>query len=645
MPIKKEKNSANIYLVTLYRFALAMLMFQLCRILFYALNTDLFPSTSWSDIPQLMLGGLVFDLSGLIYVNLLFLVMQIIPFRFVTNETYQKISRGIFNTCNGIALATNLMDIFYFRFTLRRTSFFFFQEFKNETDKLRMIAHIVGHYWYAIIVFAVVIFLMVKTVNLIKVKPLKTKGYKYYIPATALTLIVLTLMVGGVRGGFAHSTRPITVSNASQYVVNIGEEPIVLNTPFSMIRTSEAKAIQSYHFFSSEDELNAIYSPIHLPNSGQINKKNIVILIVESFGKEYIGAYNHDRMIPNYKGYTPFLDSLISVSTAFKRSIANGRKSIDAMPSIFTSIPSVGNSYILTPYSSNKSESIFSLLKKEGYSTSFFHGAANGSMGFLAFSKKIGVQHYYGRNEYESWRPTANDFDGTWGIWDDKFLEYYSYELNHMQQPFISSVFTLSSHHPFKVPTEYEGKFDEGNLQIHKTVGYTDMALRNFFVRAQKEPWFKNTIFVLCADHATQSYYKEYQTNMGGYEIPIIIYDPNNPKREMIDKLASQIDIMPTLLHLIGYNKAFFSFGSNLMDKHNDNFAVNSLGETHFLYYKNYIATFNKQGEITAIHDYTHSFTNNLLGICPEQKIITQKVKAFMQQHNNRMIENRLTIE
>ncbi len=636
--------TTNIYIATLYRFILAMLLFQMCRIFFYVANTDLFPDTTWSDMPQLMLGGMVFDLSGVIYVNLLFLVMQIIPFRLVSNAIYQTISRGIFYTCNSIALAANLMDTFYYRFTLRRTSFFFFEEFKNETHKLRMISHIIADYWYTIIVFAMIVLLMAKAVNLVKVKPINIKGYKYYIPATALTLITLTLMVGGVRGGFAHSTRPITVSNASQYVANIGEEAIVLNTPFSMIRTSEAKSIQEYHYFTNEAKLNAIYTPIHQAHNGSINKKNIVILILESFGKEYVGAYNHNRGIANYQGYTPFLDSLITVSTTFKHSLANGRKSIDAMASIFASIPAVGNSFILTPYSSNQFQSIFEILKTEGYNTSFFHGAPNGSMGFLAFSKKIGIDHYHGRNEYNTWRPGNNDFDGMWGIWDNKFLEYYSHELNLMKEPFLSSIFTLSSHHPFKVPTEYEGKFPKGNLPIHQPIGYTDMALRNFFDRAQQQAWFNNTIFVLCADHANQSFYKEYQNNMGMFEIPIIIYEPAKPKGKMMEKLASQIDIMPTLLQMIGYNKAFFSFGHNLYDERNENFTINSLGETHFLYYKNYIASFNNNGKVLSIHDYTQLGNENLLDKCPEQDIITQKAHAFMQQHNNRLIENKLTL-
>lgn len=640
---KIKSFNTNIYIALIYRLLVMMFIFQLCRVLFYWINLDLFPNTSIDILPKLMAGGVVFDLTAVLYINAVFILMQLVPATFTSNRKYQLVSMWVYFVTNSVAIFTNIADVMYYKYTLRRTSFMFFKEFNNEEGKLSMFLQIVADYWYVLILFIAVIYLMILLSKLVRVKPMTISKLKFYSASPLILLLGITLFIGGVRGGFAHSTRPITISNATQYIVNLGEESIVLNTPFSLLRTIKIEPLKKQQFFNTQKELEEIYQPIHLPKSDTLQKKNVVIVIIESFGKEYIGSFNKDRNIPNFKGYTPFLDSLVGLSTSFKYSLANGRKSIDAMASVFASIPSPSTSFVLTPYSSNNITSIFDILDSDGYNSSFFHGAPNGSMGFLAFSKKLGIDKYYGKEEYDTWRDGNSDFDGMWGVWDDKFLEYYSYELNNMKQPFISSVFTLSSHHPFKVPEQYEGKFDQGTIPIHHTVGYTDMALRNFFDRASKQEWYKNTLFVLVADHANQCAYPEYKNIMGDFEVPIIIFDPADKSFVQQDKLAAQVDITPTILGYLGYNKSFFSFGFNLMDNDTDNFVVNTTGGNYNLYYKNYLLIFDGNKSI-AIYDYKKSFTVNILEECSERKVMEQKIKAFLQQYNNRMIDNSMLL-
>ena len=122
------------------------------------------------------------------------------------------------------------------------------------------------------------------------------------------------------------------------------------------------------------------YETIKNTNHNEIFKhKNVVIIILESFSKEYVGYYN------NGKGYTPFLDSLINYSLVMERAYANGIKSIEALPSIVSSIPTLmNNPFITSIYATNKYYSLPLLLKREGYSTSFFHGGNRGTMGFYS---------------------------------------------------------------------------------------------------------------------------------------------------------------------------------------------------------------------------------------------------------------------
>lgn len=258
-------------------------------------------------------------------------------------------------------------------------------------------------------------------------------GWKHYVVQFALLLVVVFFFIGGVRGGWAHSTRPITLSNAGDYVKNPEEMNIVLNTPFSMLKTLKAVHLKEVDYYSDAD-LQRIYPVIHQPqDSVPFKKMNVVFLIMESFAKEYVGSLNKDLDGGKYKGYTPFLDSLIGQSYTFTQTYANGRKSIDALPSVITGVPSVGEPFVLSIYSGNKTTSIAKLLGNEGYETAFFHGAPNGSMGFSAYMQLAGVKHYYGKDEYNN----DADFDGIWGIWDEPFMQFMASKLNTMPQPFF----------------------------------------------------------------------------------------------------------------------------------------------------------------------------------------------------------------
>src|SRR5690606_5314268 len=382
-----------------------------------------------------------------------------------------------------------------------------------------------------------------------------------------------------------------TLSNAGDYVKNSEEMNIVLNTPFSIIRTLKAVKLEEVEYFTPE-ELDQRYPVIHYPtDTGEFRKLNVVFLILESFGKEHIGALNKDIQEGAYRGYTPFLDSLIGQSYAFTRGFANGRKSIDALPSILTGIPSVGEPYVLSIYSSNRPTSLAKLLADEGYETAFFHGAPNGSMGFSAFTQLAGVKRYYGKKEYKN----DADYDGIWGIWDEPFLQFMADKLDEMPQPFFASFFSLSSHHPFKVPENYKGKVPAGPLPVHEPVGYTHYALKQFFVRASKTEWYRNTLFVLVPDYATFTYLLESPSSPGGFAIPIIFYYPGGDLKGLSDKLVQQIDIMPTVLNFLNYQKPYFAFGFDAFSHRRDNFVVNNSGGDYNFFQDDYYMTHDGQ--------------------------------------------------
>jgi phosphoglycerol transferase MdoB-like AlkP superfamily enzyme len=647
----------RIYQVLLIRLLGMMTLFSICRILFYLFNQSFFPGVNLALAPRLFFGGLRFDLVAVLYVNILYVFLTLIPVTFKYRPMFQKFLDYLFIITNSIALLANCADFIYYRFTIKRSTWSVLQEFSHENNMHKLFGGFLVHYWYIALVWVLLVALVVYITRRWRVefKPLRP-AWQIFLVHSVLMTVAVFLFIGGVKGGFRHSTRPITLSNAGEYVDKPKEMFIVLNTPFCIFKTLKRSDYQRADYFRNEQEMNAVYSPIHTPdpNAPAFRPKNVVILIWESFGKEMVGTYNRDLENGTYKGYTPFIDSLMQHSRVHWYSFANGAKSIEAIPSVLTSIPGILEPFVLTRYTDNKLPSLPEILQGKGYHTSFFHGAPNGSMGFKAFTNLIGIKDYYGKTEYNN----DEDYDGIWGIWDEEFMQFWSKKLNSFQEPFMSTLFTVSSHDPFQIPARYKGKFPKGPLPIYETMGYTDNALRKFFDSVKTKPWFKNTLFVITADHsATFAHYPRYQTSVGNFSVPILFYAPGDgspgdvaPGEPLMtgtdsSRLVQQIDIMPSVLGYLHYDKPYFGFGKNIFGNPPINFAVNYDGAYQW-FNGPYVLQFDGRKTV-GLYKYQEDklLKNNLAGSIPEvQGPMELQVKAFIQQYSNRMLDDRLTV-
>ena len=628
-------------LAVLWNLLLVYFVYQIARLEYYVENRD-YLSYTW-DIFQ---GGLLFDTSAILYTNALYVVMMLFPLHWKENKIYHKVCQWLFVVVNSITFAINLADSVYFRYTMRRTTTTVFEEFSNEGNLGSIIGTEFLNHWYLVLLFALVVFLLWRCYVEPSINSHSLKWWRYDVACLLSLLLFAPFCVAGMRGGFTTAVRPITISNANQYASRPVDAALALNTPFALIRSIGKNVFVVPHYFSDEKALASMYTPIHTPNdSAAVVKKNVVVLIVESFGREYIGALNKDLEGGKYKGYTPYVDALIGKSTTFQYSFCNGRKSIDGMPSVLSSIPMFVEPFILTPSSMNDYTGLAGILGQEGYETAFFHGAQNGSIGFQAFAQKTGFKHYFGRTEYEAAKGT-DDFDGTWAIWDEPFLQYYAEEMGKMKQPFMTAVFTASSHHPFVIPEQYKQQFPEGKLEIQKCIRYTDMAIGKFFETASKQPWFENTIFVLTSDHTNMSDHDYYQTDLGGFCSPIIIYEPSHPEGQVIDKIAQHIDILPTVLGMLGYQKPYFGFGIDLLNTPSeDTWAVNYLSGIYQYVRNGYVLQFDGQ-KTKGIYSLSDSLMQqNLIhqpSVVSHQSQMERELKAIIQQYMERMTQNRL---
>ena len=545
---------------------LVYLLYMLCRVVYVMEFWDLY-SAGWSQLSlgSLIAGGLRFDTSAILYTNLLYVLLVLVPLprRWTTTKGYQLALKILFVVVNALMLVINLIDTVYSRYTGRRTTWTFFSEFQNEGNLGSIFGIELLNHWYLVLIGIAFILALI---YLYRYPYRPGKDYPKYTPASFVVALLcflafLPLAVIGMRGGASTAIRPITISNANQYVNQPAEAAIVLNTPFSLIRTMGKTTFTVPDYFTP-DQLDALYSPLHSPTPVDSTRPNVVVIILESFGQEYFGAYNP------YPGFTPFLDSLISHSLTFRHSYANGRKSIDGMPSILSGIPMFVEPFILTSYSLNNVSGIAGELSKQGYTTAFFHGAENGSMGFQAFARTTGFQHYFGRTEYDA-DPRfggENDFDGTWAIWDEEFLQFFAASMDSLPQPFMTAVFTATSHHPFAVPSRYADSLRAPGHPLHTCIRYTDHALRRFFSAARRMPWYNNTLFVITADHTNITEQPAYNTPLGTFSVPIILYSPSGHLPVgMSNAVAQQTDIMPTVLAFTGSPAPFLSYGVDLL--------------------------------------------------------------------------------
>ena len=629
--------------------AIAYVVYFIARLVFLAENWGLYAEgMTASHLMELLQGGIVFDTSAILYTNVLWVVMVLFPVSRKENPTYHKICRWVFVVVNTFALILNLCDAVYFQYSMRRTTVTVFQEFGNENNLGSIFGQEALSHWYFFLLTALLAYGMWRLYITPRLDH-RQLNWKSYAIVTFLSMLAYTpFSVAGMRGGWTRDVRPITISNANNYCDRPTEAGIVLNTPFSLIRTYGFNLFEVPDFFQDEAEMVAIFDPIRQPadSTKTFKKKNVVVIIIESFGREYIGAYNKHLDGGRYKGYTPFADSLIAHSLTFTHSYCNGRKSIDGMPSILSSIPMFVEPFFLSPFSNNAISGIADCLNGKGYKTAFFHGAERGSMGFMAFARATKFQEYYGREDFVADKRTVGDkaFDGWWGISDEPFLQYMNLKLSEMPQPFMAAVFTLSSHHPFRVPDPYKEVYKEEELPIHKVIRYTDNALRLFFESAKKEPWFKNTIFAITSDHTNMSNHEEYKTDLGGFCSPVIFYDPTGEMGVgMRDAIAQQIDIMPTILGYLGYDQPYMGFGIDLLNTPaEDTWAVNYLNGIYQYVKYGYVLQFDGQ-KARAVYRLDDSLMKqNLLGKVPEQQQMELELKAIIQQYMERMSQNRL---
>lgn len=610
------------------RLLFLMALYTLCRIYFLLCNFPSFQPIELKGIASSFFFGLRFDFAALFFLNVLFYPFHFLAFQFVENQKYQNVVRQIVIVVNAFGLLLNIIDTGYFGFQNCRSGADFITNNLFSEDTASLLPQYICDYWYHLLVFLLLVFIIEKWLP--RYKSLNIENQKY---ATVKCSVIAVFISAGsffIYRGF--EVKPLSVIDAAKYSTT-KYSALTLNTPFTVVRTIGKNSIQLRSYFDDETAKN-LYSAQHqYPfTDEEFSRKNVIIILLEGFSQRSIGALHTTE-----KGYTPFLDSIIGKSYTFTNAFANGTKSIQALPSILSSIPQLCDEAIIgSRYATNKVDALPLLLQKEGYKTAFFHGAFNGSMGFDKYCKTIGFDQYFGMNEFLNLNQKDGNYDNNWGIFDDKFLIYTKNLLDTFTQPFLATIFTISSHHPYALPDEYTNTFNEKRPELN-ALRYADMSLQMFFENAKKSAWYNNTLFVFVADHTVPYAFdpeitQNYISPIDKRRIPLLFFSPNDSSfTAKDDKIVQQIDILPSILYQLHYNKPFISFGENIFEG----------TKSQAIYYNSGTYTYIDSTSIIEFDGESVTNCYNVLENSIQKTSVNENqlnhLKAFLQDYSQRM--------
>lgn len=577
------------------------------RIGFYFYHLNIYKHFTQEEIFESFLLGVRFDVAAILLVNVPVILLSLIP---SYNKKFLGLERALFIFLNTAAFTIGIDDYELFLFMGKRLSYDFFV---ITDDILQQLPQIILNYWYLpfiAISFGIGFYFFDK-----KYFQVKEKKYSWF--SYPVGILLLGVFFIGIRGGLQHKS--INVQTAFVQGKNeLGH--LVLNSPYHFLRTLKNKPMEKVTYFSSDDEAkNIILNQRDFRDGIQgTPKANVILIILESFSLEYME-----------KGITPFLNELKKEGLFFPRNLANGRRSIEALPSILCGLPSLLSEPISKSiYSGNKFNCFPKILKEAGYRNYFFHAGARGTMGFEAYTLANGFDKYFSREEYGE-----KDFDGTWGVFDLPYLQYVAKEVSQMPEPFLAGVFTLSSHQPYTIPEEYKGKFPKGTLEIHESIGYTDYALKKFFETIKGEKWFKNTYFIITSDHSQKLESTKFSNLIGRYRVPLILLGPGI-SAGISKKVVQHSDIPKTILDLVELSGELPATSVSAFSGDQGAALNYADGSTYFIVRGNNVQTLEKEFEYDWDTGEMHSPTERSNPL----------VKAYLQYFMNGLISNNLSL-
>ncbi|MBI5778498.1 MAG: sulfatase-like hydrolase/transferase [Planctomycetes bacterium] len=622
-----------------------LVCYALLRLGFFLANRGFFVDVSAGEILWSFIYGLRFDISALLMINGALLLLYNFPGNPAARWPWFRLGLLLlFWLANLVFIGLNLSDYIYFPTIQRRLMS---EIYTILPDILRMLPSTLLEYYYMVLlllaggagfVFAS-LWLFRKADKLFAYSP-------NILKESAWLVVIILLLMLGIRGGL--QSRPIRPAHAF-FSANRSTGYLTLNSSFTILRSLTQTNLPSYKLMPADEALKTVQAMLKADNeqildpqypflrqrssAGHPGKPNVVVFILESWTADYC------QSVSGQSTAMPFFDSLTDQGMLFTNFLANGQRSIIAQTSILTSIPGFfstnlrGSKKVMIGSQSemNRFLGLGTILMKEGYATSFHHGAKTGSMGFDAYSRLAGFSNYYGKEDYPNL--TASATDGTWGVWDEEFFLDSLRRMDGFKEPFCSVVFSLTSHDPFPIPERRQSLFSQysNETKFQRVLRYTDYSLQQFFNAAQNKPWFKNTIFIITGDHTN---YSRPNILRSYYHVPLLIYAPGIIKPQRCNQIGSQVDILPTILDLLSIPTVHASMGRSLLDTTKTHYAVMTEG-AYCVIFDDCFVLLDDLEKTTGLFDYHADpyLKDNLLTRDPETaRKLKHHLYAYIQE-------------
>ena len=519
------------------RLLLLVALYAIVRVAFLAVHLALFRADPPGAVAGALVQGLRFDLAAIAYANAPFILLSLAPAALQERTGWQRLLLGLFVGVNTLCAWVMVADIEYFRFTGTRVTA---EVLALRGEALAQADQFLVNYAPFVLLglglAAGLVLLYPRAAPPLRRRPWPRSA------ATALGIVALAVIA--TRGGMQKKPlRPIHAFAQGEHQLGI----LALNSIFTLIRSPRDRQVEPVAFFASDAEAAARLRVPFGVAERPAERQNIVLLVLESFSNELWGAAGSGS------GLTPFLDSLAAEGRFFADNYANGRRSIDALPSFLLGVPHLMERALArSAYEGNQWVGLGHLLEGAGYHTSFFHGAPKGTMYFDALAALAGIRDFRPLERYPADRQ-ARDFDGHWGLYDEPYLQYVVEELGRHPRPFFTTVFTISTHQPYRVPPKYGDSLPEGPGEIDQSVRYVDLAVRRFFEAASHQRWYPETLFILTGDHTPSHRAPRYDTALGRFLVPLLLFHPGHPLPPLDQSRVTQhVDLFPTILDYAG---------------------------------------------------------------------------------------------
>lgn len=625
-------------------------IYAVLRAGFYVANAAYFEGVPLGEILGAFLHALRFDVAGLILLNAPVLVLWIQPFPAIKPRLYKRVVFGLFALLNTAGFILNIADLAYYPMVQRRLVFepysspgYFLGQFPGWLATYPVV--VAG----GLALLAGLIYLLGRLARRFDSRLPETPGW---IRQQVCGLLVIGLCIIGVRGGLQDvAMRP---ADAFLYSPHGAVGSLTLNSTYTVLVSRALTRFAVRRKLPSQEAHEIAFDMVATKGERRTNPRypfhrrpargagrralNVVILIQESWTWAHLGV---DRTGVTR---TPFFDGLAKDGALFTNFLATGQRSIEAVPSILGSIPSLFRRPLIgSQYELGHLRGLGNLLGAHGYRCRFHHGGKRTSEGFPGFTGVVGFGEYYAKSDFVMTDTPEETYDGKWGVFDHLFYLDAARKTGADGAPFVSVIFGLAPHEPYNLPPSLKEQFTkfEADTPFQRGLRYSDSVLEAYFAYARKQPWFDQTVFLITADHTRMAPKGSiYET----FHIPLLVYAPGIVDPQVREDIGSHPDMLPTILDLLRVPEPHASLGRSLFAGDAERFAVVEHAGRYLLFTNDRVYMHDMENEI-GLYAYKSDtrFERDLRGAEAETaERLQRKLFAWVQTVGEAVTEDRL---